>query len=120
MNLCKNNKTKTHRVHRLVAEAFIPNPKSLPQINHKDEDKSNNHVNNLEWCTSLYNINYGTRNNKAIISRGTPVKCIETNTVYPSAREAGRQTNIYASSISRCCNNEYGFKTAGGYHWEYV
>lgn len=115
----KDNRTKTHRIHRLVAEAFIENIKGLPQINHKDENKANNCVNNLEWCDSKYNMNYGTRSNKTIIARGTPVKCIETNIRYPSAREAGRQTNIYASSISRCCNNKYGFKTAGGFHWKY-
>lgn len=58
VQLCKNNKRKNHLVHRLVAEHFIENPKSLPEINHKDEDKANNMVNNLEWCTRKYNMNY--------------------------------------------------------------
>lgn len=120
VNLCKNNKIKTFRIHRLVAEMFIKNPNGLTQINHKDENKLNNRVDNLEWCTPKYNVNYGIRNNKAMLSRGIPVKCIETSLIYPSAREASRQTGIYQSSISRCCNNVYGFKTAGGYHWEYV
>ena len=78
VNLSKNNKTKTYRVHRLVAKAFIDNPEKLPQINHIDENKSNNQVNNLEWCTAKYNVNYGDRNFKAIIARGMSVKCIET------------------------------------------
>lgn len=59
--LCKNNKVKFLSIHRLIAEAFIPNPNNLPQINHKDENKANNKIENLEWCTCKYNINYGTR-----------------------------------------------------------
>lgn len=64
INLHKNGKNTHHKIHRLVAEAFIPNPKNLPQVNHKDEDKFNNCVDNLEWCTNWYNSNYGTRFNK--------------------------------------------------------
>lgn len=76
--LCKNGKAVNHKVHRLVASAFIDNPNNLPEINHKDENKANNKVDNLEWCDSSYNKNYGTRTEKFIRSRGTPVKCIET------------------------------------------
>lgn len=59
--LCKNSKVRFLSVHRLIAEAFIPNPNDLPQINHKDENKQNNKIENLEWCSCKYNINYGTR-----------------------------------------------------------
>ena len=64
ISLYKNNKSKTFYVHRLVAQAFIPNPNNLPQVNHKDENPSNNCVNNLEWCDSKYNSNYGNHNKK--------------------------------------------------------
>ena len=61
INLYKDGKMKRYLVHRLVAIAFIPNPNNLPVVNHKDECKSNNNVNNLEWCTYEYNNNYGTK-----------------------------------------------------------
>lgn len=64
IKLSKNGFDKNFQIHRLVAQAFIPNPNNLPQINHKDENKLNNNVNNLEWCTNKYNSNYGTRNTK--------------------------------------------------------
>lgn len=60
VQLCKDSTKKLCYVHRLVAEAFIPNPDDLPQVNHKDENKANNFVNNLEWCTAKYNLSYGT------------------------------------------------------------
>lgn len=62
VGLNKDGKRIMRRVHRLVATAFIPNHDNLPQVNHKDENKHNNHVENLEWCTASYNINYGHGN----------------------------------------------------------
>ena len=64
IGIYKNGVCRMHFVHRLVAEAFIPNPDNLPQVNHKNEDKINNNVDNLEWCDSKYNMNYGTRKEK--------------------------------------------------------
>lgn len=61
VRLCYQQKVKAFSIHKLVAQAFIPNPNNLPQVNHKDEDKTNNCVDNLEWCTAKYNCNYGTR-----------------------------------------------------------
>ena len=65
VSLCKNGIKTGLTVHRLVAEAFIENPDNLPEVNHKDEDKTNNRVENLEWCDHKYNMNYGTRNIRA-------------------------------------------------------
>ena len=64
VGLRKNREQKWYLVHRLVAQAFIPNPDNLPQVNHKDENKTNNSVQNLEWCDRKYNCNYGTRNQR--------------------------------------------------------
>ena len=66
VNLHLNGKMKTIKTHRLVAEAFIPNPENKPMVNHKDEVKNNNAVENLEWCDAKYNINYGTRTARMI------------------------------------------------------
>lgn len=64
VSLYKNGKSCTKLVHRLVAETFLPNPNCLPQVNHKDENKLNNCISNLEWCTCEYNINYGSGNSR--------------------------------------------------------
>ena len=71
VNLTYNGKHKTITVHRLVAQAFLPNPDNLSEVNHKDEDKSNNRVENLEWCDRKYNLNYGSRKDKV---RDTKIK----------------------------------------------
>ena len=119
--LCTNGRRAMKSVHRLVAEAFIDNPDNLPQVNHKDEDKTNNCVDNLEWCNAEYNTNYGTRNEKVAKAHvnhkalSIPVVCLETGEVYPSTHEASRQSGIAQQSISACCNGKR--KTAGGYHW---
>ena len=136
--LCKDGKKHDKRVHRLVAEAFIPNPHNLPCVNHKDENSLNNFVyvnqdgsvdfekSNLEWCTHEYNSNYGTRNkrvsankigvfnNPLISKKVVAVKDGEAVMEFASTREAERH-GFCSSAVSDCCNGKR--KTHKGYQW---
>lgn len=118
--LAINGKKSAFYIHRLVANAFIPNPDNLPQVNHKDENVKNNKVDNLEWCTAQYNSNYGNRNNKILKHIKKPIlqynldgKFIKE---YESITQASKETKIPISSISaNCCKqrdktNGYVFK----------
>jgi hypothetical protein len=111
-------KFKSFYVHRLVAEAYIPNPDNKTQVNHKDENKLNNNVNNLEWLTKKENLNYGTRNIRSAKSRSKAVYCIELNKEFESMSIAAQELGVPIGGISKCCNGKA--KTAGGYHWRYV
>lgn len=116
------NKVKTFNVHRLVAEAFIPNPGNLPQINHKDENRANCNVDNLEWCSAKYNCNYGSHIEKLRKNGCKPVVAIEKETgaeqEFYSAAEAGRRLSINPDRITRVLR---GFRrSAGGYYWRYA
>ena len=116
--LSKDGECKPKKIHRLVAEAFIDNPEGLETVNHKDYNKDNNRVENLEWMTRKDNIYYGGQ--KGIMVGMMPnrfVRCVETGEVFCSVREAGRSVGVSHTQISRACRNED--KTAGGLHFQY-
>lgn len=106
--LYKDGKAKDFLVHRLVAEAYLPNPANLPQVNHIDEDKTNNALLNLEWCTAAENVNY---------SQARKVICLETNEVFDSMTLAAQAKNINVGNISNVCQGK--LKTTGNLHWRY-
>lgn len=122
INFHKRPIHKGKEIHRLVAEAFIPNPDNLPQVNHIDEDRLNNKVENLEWCSSLYNANYGLRNLKMKLAQtalyGKPALCVETGEIFESMSEASKRKHCNPGNISNVCNKR-AYRT-GGYHWKLV
>ena len=120
VHLVKNKSRKTYRVHRLVAEAFIPNPDNKPQVNHIDENPSNNEADNLEWMTAQENINYGTGIERRVRPSRKQVQCVETGEIYDSITDVCNKTGIPHSHISLICNKVNGNKTARGYHWKFI
>ena len=134
VHLARDGRAKPHRIHRLVAEAFIPNPDGLPTINHKDENKENNHVENLEWCSIAYNNSYGTRlqrtatqpHNHAVVMLDMNGKQLRR---FQSVNEAARHfiaegisvvsKKVTANNIRGVCSHRYGHHTAYGYRWEF-
>lgn len=116
-HLTKENTSKHIRVHRLVAQAFIPNPYNLPEINHRDENKKNNCVENLEWCDRRYNVNYGTRNERTSRKILQYSKSGEFIREWQSAAEVKRVLGIDRSHISACCKGK--LKSSGGFIWRY-
>ena len=139
VSLWKNGKVKQCRINRLVAQAFLENPQNLPEVNHKNEDKNDNSIENLEWCSKSYNINYGTRNkkagkkltgkkhseehNKKIGKKlSKPVFSVDKESGlimwWESAMEASRQTGISQGNISNCCQGKAN--SAGNHYWFYA
>lgn len=136
VNLYKNNKKKTFTIHKLVAIHFISNPNNYKEVNHKDEDKTNNCVSNLEWCTREYNNKYGTRIQRFSESRKDKCKgsnhpkahkvlCITTDKKFNTVKEASEYYSIDRNCISSCCQ---GKRNSAGKHpvtgeklkWKYL
>lgn len=119
VTLSKNGKTKSFTVHKLVALAFIPNPNNLKCINHKDECRTNNRVDNLEWCDYRYNNAYGTRLLREIMTKSRKVEQFKNGRlvrVWSSTREAHRN-GFRSGCISLCCNgHRHSHK---GYEWRW-
>ena len=132
VKLYKDGKDKKGKIHRLVAQAFLENPNSLPEVNHKNEDKTDNRVENLEWCSRLYNNTYNGRAKKVgkklrgrkqseehIKKKSKPVFSIDKESGlimwWQSATEASRQTGIAQGNISNCCTGK--LKSARGHIW---
>lgn len=122
VQLWKNKKPKHFSIHRLVALNFIDNPNNYLFVNHKDENKLNNVVTNLEWCTASYNATYGTAIKRAVEKKAISVLQIDKNgnliDTHYSIAEAERKTGIYNPNIVKCCKGKR--KTAGGYIWKYA
>lgn len=111
--LSKNNKQHSYRLHRLIATTFIPNPNNLPYINHIDENKLNNSVSNLEWCTPKYNNDAHYGKNKVIYQFDLKGNLISTHTVYENA---GRSVGGNKHGVYRCCIGK--LKTYKGFIWK--
>ena len=129
VSLTKDGETKQMFVHRIVSEAFLPNPENLPMVNHKDEDKTNNFLENLEWCTAAYNRTYGSaveRHAKTIRGRKSEkrVAVIQRRPDgtfkerFSSVAEAAEAMNGSTSAISAVCKGKR--RIAYGYLWEYA
>lgn len=141
VTLCKNKKTFQRRLHRLVAQNFIPNPNKKPDVNHIDMNKSNNIISNLEWVTHEENNKKmfaikppRTNTKKRIKMQMENIKKAQEKTkkrvgqfkngvlikIYNSITEAGKELKIDSSHISDCCKNKKNYKTSHGYEWKYM
>lgn len=122
VDLHREGKVKHFSVHRLVAQAFVPNPDNLPQVNHINEDISDNRSENLEWCTQKYNNNYGNHSKKQQKARTSAKTCVvqmndkkEILGIYCSQWEAARKTGTRQGGISSVLTGRT--KTANGFYW---
>lgn len=118
VRLSKDGTVKPLYLHRIILETFNP-VEGMDKLdcNHRDENKENNCLNNLEWLSHKENLNYGTRNERAVSALSKAVRCIDDKKFFSSVKEASRQTGISNGNISQCCNGKR--KSAGGKHWAF-
>lgn len=131
--LRKDGKSTRRSIHRLVATAFLPNPQNLPSINHKDENKRNNQVSNLEWCTVSYNCGYGSARERGVDSWANSKKWrypkaigqydLDGNHIatYKTSQDAARALGLSdGGNIRSCARGKKGYSQAYGFVWKYV
>ena len=120
LGLYENNKKKKLFLHRIIATTFIDNPEGKPCVNHIDENKLNNDLSNLEWCTIRENNIHGTRIKRIAEKRSIEVIQLDLNdnilNVFKSMVQAEQETGVFASSIGACCSGKR--KSAGGFKWK--
>ncbi|MCI0374689.1 NUMOD4 domain-containing protein [Lacticaseibacillus paracasei] len=120
VTLHRDGNTKKWRVHRLVAIAFLDNPDNLPEINHKDEDKANNVVSNLEWCSSEYNANYGTRNERMAKAKERPIYVVSGSGhryFFNSTKKASELLGLNQSNVSKCLRGKVKHHHGFSFMW---
>jgi hypothetical protein len=115
IGLTKDGQQKKYYIHRLVAEAYLPNPDNKSDVNHKDENILNNCLNNLEWMTRRENTDYGTRNERISKALGKTIMCVETGEIFDSYSKAAASIGRASGGISNCIRGLQ--QTCGGYHW---
>ena len=116
VGLCKDGKSKTCLLHRLIAETLLPNPENKPQVHHIDGDRTNSALSNLQWTTPEEN-NNDELHKQRCSTRSKKVYFVELEKEFNSMTEAAREIGVSSSRISECCNGKT--KTCAGYHWQF-
>lgn len=118
VHLCDENHKRTNKpIHRLVAFHFLQNYKNFPQVNHKDGNKSNNHVDNLEWCSHKDNM---VHSSEKLHRHCKKVKCVETGQVFESIKDAAKYYHKSRTTLSAVLRGHKYYKTFATYHWQYM